>query len=201
MSDWLFIACFWISTEVVYSQHCLVWLLHGWCHSELLPSQRILCTPYNQSPWHITSCKATSMNYRLHVCSAVTCYLHFWKNDLDSLCASAVTWGWNGYWNKGQHRMLTLEKEILPLLLPGLEPVTFWSWVWCSDHWAIPSSLPCWNDTPLTWDCLPELQDPHTAGSQLIFYEISSPLWQTARSEQPFLETTECGIKVVEQLQ
>ena len=24
-----------------------VWLLHGWCHAKLLPSRRVLCTPYN----------------------------------------------------------------------------------------------------------------------------------------------------------
>ena len=26
-----------------------IWLLHGWCHMKLLPSQRILCTPYNHA--------------------------------------------------------------------------------------------------------------------------------------------------------
>ena len=66
---------------------------------------------------------------RIHVCLAVTCHLHFWQNDWDLLHATVVTWGWNGYQNKSQHRKLTLEKKILPLLLPGLEPKTFWSWV------------------------------------------------------------------------
>ena len=28
---------------------------YGWCHMKLLPSRRVLCTPYN----HVTSCKAT----------------------------------------------------------------------------------------------------------------------------------------------
>ena len=36
-----------------------VWLLHGWCHSKLLPSRRVLCTPYNHAPYHVTSCKFT----------------------------------------------------------------------------------------------------------------------------------------------
>ena len=27
-----------------------VWLLHGWCHVKLLPSLRVLCTPYNHAP-------------------------------------------------------------------------------------------------------------------------------------------------------
>ena len=43
------------------------------------------------------------------------------------LHTTAVTWGCNGYRNKSQHRQLTVGKKILPLLLPGLEPETFWS--------------------------------------------------------------------------
>ena len=73
---------------------------------------------------------------RVYVCLAVTCHLHFWHNDQDLLRASAVIRGWNGYRNKSQHRKLTLEKKIL---LPGLKPGTFWSQVWHSNHWAIPT--------------------------------------------------------------
>ena len=36
-----------ISTEVVFWQH---W--HGWCHMKLLPSQHVLCSPYNSAPCH-----------------------------------------------------------------------------------------------------------------------------------------------------
>ena len=36
--------------------------------------------------------------------------------------------------NKSQHRTLTLEKKILTPLLPGIKPVTFWSWIWCSTN-------------------------------------------------------------------
>ena len=38
---------FLISTEVAYLQR---W--HGWCHKKLLPSRRVLCTPYNHAPCH-----------------------------------------------------------------------------------------------------------------------------------------------------
>ena len=41
------------------------------------------------------------------------------------LLETAVTWRWNGYRNKSQHRKLTPKKKILPLLLRGLEPATF----------------------------------------------------------------------------
>ena len=50
----------------------------------------------------------------MYACLAVTGHLHFWQNDRDLLCATAVTRGWNGYRNKSQHRKLTLEKKILP---------------------------------------------------------------------------------------
>ena len=45
--------------------------------------------------------------------------------------------GWTKYQNKSQHRKLTLEKKILLPLLQGFEPVTFWSQVQHSNHWAI----------------------------------------------------------------
>ena len=37
---------------------------------------------------------------KVHACLAVTCHLHFSQNDHDLLCATVVTWGWNGYQNK-----------------------------------------------------------------------------------------------------
>ena len=71
---------------------------------------------------------------RVYVCLAVTCHLHFWQNDQDLLRATAVTRRWNGCRNKSQHRKLTLEKKILPPLLPGLEPGTLRSRVRRSNH-------------------------------------------------------------------
>ena len=41
--------------------------------------------------------------------------------------------------NKSQHTKLTLEKKILPPLLPGFELATFQSWVRCSYQQAIPA--------------------------------------------------------------
>ena len=62
---------------------------------------------------------------RVYVCLAVTCHLHFWQNDRDLLCATAVTWGWNRYQNKSSGRiffsivnflcwlqLLTMEKKV-----------------------------------------------------------------------------------------
>ena len=115
---------FLIPTEVVYLQR---W--RDWCHMKLLPSQRILCTPYNQAPCHFMQ----SYIHKVHACLAVTCHLHFWQNDWDFLLAT------RGYWNKSQYRKLTLEKKILPPLLQGFEPTTFWSWVQRCKHWAIPA--------------------------------------------------------------
>ena len=75
----------------------------------------------------------------MYACLAVTCHLHFWQNDRDFLRATAVTRGWNGYRNKGQHRKSTLEKKILPPFQQGFEPATFQSRVRRSNHWAIPA--------------------------------------------------------------
>ena len=110
---------------------------HGWRHMKLLPSRRILCTPYNHAPCHFMQ----SHIRKVYACLAVTCHLPFWQNDrgLLVLRATAVTWGWNGYRNKSQHRKLTLAKKILPPLQQGFEPATFRSWVQCSNHWAIPA--------------------------------------------------------------
>ena len=69
---------------------------HGWCHVKLLPSRRVLCTPYNHEPCHFMQnhiCKISA-------CLAIPCHLHFWQNDRSLSCATAVTRGWNGYRNK-----------------------------------------------------------------------------------------------------
>ena len=134
LHEWIvFIARFWISTEVVYLQR---W--HGWCHKNLLPesqSRRVLCTPYNHAPCHFMQ----SHIRKVYACLAVTCHLCFWQDDRGLLRATVVTRGWNGYRNKSQHRKLTLEKKILPPPQQGFEPATFRSRVRSSNHWAIPA--------------------------------------------------------------
>ena len=124
------------STEVVYLQHCLVvtWLVLHETADILAHSVYTirLCT----ISWHFMH----SHMRRVPACLVVTCHLHFRQNDHNLLRATVVTLGWNGYQTKSQHRELVLEKKILLLLLPELEPMTFQSWVWCSNHWAIPTS-------------------------------------------------------------
>jgi len=90
----------------------------------------VLHTPYNHTwVYRVTSCKATHIQC---MCLVVTCHLHFWQNNWNFLRATVATWGWNEYQNRNQHKKLTMEKKILPLLLPGLETTTLCSWVWCS---------------------------------------------------------------------
>ena len=96
----------------------LAWLVP---HETAAISAQVLCTPYNHAPCHFMQ----SHIHKVYACLAVTCHLHFWQNDRDLLCATAVTRGWNRYRNKSQHRKLILEKKILPLLLQGFEPTTF----------------------------------------------------------------------------
>ena len=112
----------------------LAWLVP---HETTAVSVQVLCTPYNHAPCHFMQ----SHICKVDACLAVTCHLHFWQNDQDLLCATAVTWGWNGYRNKSQHRKSTLEKKILLLLLQGFKPVTFQTQVRRSNHWATPTCL------------------------------------------------------------
>ena len=96
---------------------------HGWCHMKLLPSRRVLCTPYNHAACHFMQ----SHIHKVYVCLSVTCHLHFWQNDRGLLRATAVTEGWKWYRNKSQHRKSTLENKILLPLQQRFKPVTFWS--------------------------------------------------------------------------
>ena len=89
----------------------------------------------------------------MYVCLAVTCHLHFWRNDRDRLRATAERKGRNRYRNKSQHRKLSLIFFFfffsLPPLLRGLEPGTFRSRVRRSNHWAVPLRL---YPLALAWD-------------------------------------------------
>ena len=53
----------------------------------------------------------------MYACLGVTCRLHFWQNDQGLLCATAVTNGVERTLNKSQHIKLTLEMEIVQLIL------------------------------------------------------------------------------------
>ena len=86
------------------------------------PPLCVLCTPYNHVPVNSTILFKTTWIRWVHVCSAVTCQLHFGQNDQDLLLTTVVTLGWNGHWSKSQHKKFTLERKILLLPPPGLEP-------------------------------------------------------------------------------
>ena len=119
MSDWLFIVRF-LNINRSGVPTALAWLVS---HETAAVSAQILCTPYNHAPSHFMQ----SHICKVHACLAVSCHLHFWQNDQDLLCATAITGGWNGYQNKCWHRKLILEKKILPQLQQGFEPATFQS--------------------------------------------------------------------------
>ena len=122
-SEWVTAALhstFWISSKMVYLQRCSVgtWLVP--CETAAI-SVHVLCTPYN----HVLVYSVIRSHVRrVHACLAVTCHLHFWQTDLGSFTCFCGNSGWNRYWNKIQHRKMTLEKKILPPLLPGIEPMS-----------------------------------------------------------------------------
>ena len=94
--------CFWIATEVVYLQH---W--RGWCHMKLLPSRRVLCTPYNHAPCHFMQRHIRKV-HACFSCVPLPALLAEWPGSFFFLRATAVARGWNGYRNKKQHRKLTI---------------------------------------------------------------------------------------------
>ena len=109
---------------------------------KLLPSRRKFCVYH--STMHPFTVSLHSKPHRQGVCvfgcNLPPALLAEWPGFLR---ATGVTRGSNGYRNNSQHRKLTLEKKILPPLLPGLEPGTFRSRVRRSNHWAIPAPRVC----------------------------------------------------------
>ena len=81
---------------------------HGWSHMKLLPSRRVLCTPYDHALCHFMQ----SHLRKVHTYLAVTYHPHLWQNDRGLLRATVVTRGWNGYRNKSQHRKLTRRRKL-----------------------------------------------------------------------------------------
>ena len=80
--------------------------------------------------------------------------------------------------NKSKHK--TLEKKILPLLLPGIKPTTFRSSVWSSTNWAI---LTVSGHQPL---CLLLSEDEHEIFN--VFNDLSVCC---AHESETWIETTD----------
>ena len=93
-----------------------LWSLHGWYHMKQLLSWCMFCV-HHAPVYSVTLFEASRC-----VSKAVICPLHVWQKPLghDLLCSN--TWE-NGYWNKSQHRELTLERKMCTLL--GTEPWPF----------------------------------------------------------------------------
>ena len=115
--------------------HSTGWLLHGWCHVKLLLSWCILCMLYNHAPHHATSCKATYIGYSSFSCNMPPALLAEWPGSFTCYCGNMGV-EWILKWVITKH--WPWWRKFLLFLL-GLEPTTFWSWVWCSNHCAIPT--------------------------------------------------------------
>ena len=89
---------------------------------------------------------------RVYAYLGITCYLNFWQSDRRLLCATVMT-RVERTLNKNQHTKLTLEKNILPLLLPGFELTTFRPRVWRPYQKAIPAPVTDSNTALLINDC------------------------------------------------
>ena len=87
---------FWIATQVVYLQHCLVvtWLVP--CETAAILVRSVYTIQSCTMSYHFVQ----SHIHKVHVCLTVTCRLHFRQNDWDLLHATVVTQGWNRYWSR-----------------------------------------------------------------------------------------------------
>ena len=91
-SKWVtvtFYSMFWISTEVVYLQCCL--LVTGRVPCETAAA--LALSVYTIQPSTSLCYFMQSQTCRVNVSLAVICNLHFWQNDWDHLCATSVTQG------------------------------------------------------------------------------------------------------------
>ena len=93
---------------------------------------------FPHSAWTAWSTHSYFVGSRVYICVRVTCYLHFRQNDRGFFvvfftCHCGST-GMERTPNEIQHTKSTLEKKILPPLLPGFELATFRSRVLCSTN-------------------------------------------------------------------
>ena len=112
--------------NVHWSGYSAVYLFNGWCYVKLLPSWCMFCGHHTTRHQFTVSfySKPQMKGACVFSCSLPPALLAEWLGSFTCYCRNM---GWNGYWNKSQHRKLTLEKKILLPLLLGLEPETFWS--------------------------------------------------------------------------
>ena len=124
--------------------------IRSFCHTHIHTHARTHARTdtHTHTRTHARTHTCTHMHARAHTHAQGACVYRCklppaLSEEWDLLRATAVTRGWNGYRNKNQHRKLTMEKKILPPLLPGLEPETFRSRVRHSNHWAVTTPKSC----------------------------------------------------------
>ena len=84
LREWLaFYTRFWISTEVAYLQR---W--HGWCHMKLLPSRRVLCTPYTHAPCHFRQSHIRELGVWVFLCNQPPVLWAEWPGSVTYCCGN-----------------------------------------------------------------------------------------------------------------
>ena len=79
----------------------------NWCHLGA-------CFVYTMQPCTSLQCQfIRSLLPRVHVCLAATCHPHI-SRMTDLLCATALTWGWNRYWNNKSAQNIDPGEETSP---------------------------------------------------------------------------------------
>ena len=103
-SEWMTVALHRAFLSIHRSGYSAVYLLHGWCRVELLPSRRTFCVR------HTTLCTKLHCHFRIshiywvHVCLAVACHLRFWQNDRDLSRVNNNNGHFYGAWSLARSR-------------------------------------------------------------------------------------------------
>ena len=157
----------------------------GWA----LPN--MLCTILH--PWQVpTQCKVSSLRLfwpRIYACFSCTLPPALLAKWLGSFTATAVTLGWDGQWIRVSTEKVNFGEENSPAApapcCSWIETTTFWSQVWGSPNWAIPTpqnvllNLPLWSEPD--WNQKSDVITPnvsslcHTARRQM----TCSGMWAT----------------------
>ena len=135
-------------------------------YGRVFPDELRVSTFRDTFPYYAWTYSAHSdfIGWRLYTCLCVTCHLHFWQNDLGLLRATAVTRGGTDTEWESAHKealLVSLEKKILPPLLPGFEHATFRSPVRRSYQRATNASL---DSKQNTWPCCFQKQQRSALG-------------------------------------
>ena len=154
---------------------------HGWC--QVKTAYLGACSVYTLQLCTNLQCHFIQTHiHMVHVCLAVTFHLYFWLNDQDLLHATAVTQGWNGYWNNNQQRKLAWRRKFSHRSCQDSNPRPF-----DQEYGALPLSYPHSPRSSPGLSCITHSRDQvaHAGQAGASGVEESSLVWWQLQGRQP----------------